>query len=109
MFANNKAVGYGANPQSGRARPAAAAAAPSTPTVMHYNVTIAGTLMHYNHAREGGSAIFFVVDAKGGTLTIRAHSRLNHNPRGTFQNAPGIFDSVNGHVTAPTIINSSVR
>ena len=56
--------------------------------------------MSDNSAREGGGAIFFVVDAGGGTLTIDT-STLHHNPSGEFQNAPGIFDEVDSVVTNP--------
>ena len=63
--------------------------------------------MRDNSAREGGGAIFFVVDADGGTLTIE-HSTLAGNPSGVFQNAPGIFDHVNSVVTQPTESGSSV-
>ena len=42
--------------------------------------------MSGNTAREGGGAIFFVVDADGGTLTID-DSTLSGNPSGAFQNA----------------------
>ena len=63
--------------------------------------------MSGNTANEGGGAIFFVVDAGGGTLTID-NSTLHDNPSGAFQNAPGIFDSVNGADTQPVESGSSV-
>ncbi len=58
-----------------------------------------------NFLCRGG--IFFVVDAGGGTLQIE-YSTLRRNPSGEFQNAPGIFDSVDGHDTPPTVIDSSI-
>jgi hypothetical protein len=64
--------------------------------------------MRDNSAREGGGAIFFVVDADGGTLTIE-HSTLAGNPSGVFQNAPGIFDHVDGHNTAPVVVDSTIN
>lgn len=73
----------------------------------HYNLIIDGTLMRDNTAREGGGAIFFVVDAQGGTLKIE-YSTLHHNPSGVSQNAPGIFDSVDGKVTKPVVIHSAI-
>ena len=73
----------------------------------HYNLIIDGTAIRGNSAREGGGAIFFVVDAGGGTLKIE-YSTLSRNPSGAFQNAPGIFDDVNGHVTRPVVIHSSI-
>jgi len=48
-----------------------------------------------------------VVDAGGGTLRVE-YSTLRRNPSGEFQNAPGIFDSVDGHDTPPTVIDSSI-
>jgi hypothetical protein len=35
-------------------------------------------------------------------------STLQGNPSGEFQNAPGIFDSVNGQVTPPDAVGSSI-
>jgi hypothetical protein len=49
-----------------------------------------------------------VVDADGGTLTIE-HSTLAGNPSGVFQNAPGIFDHVDGHNTAPVVVDSTIN
>jgi hypothetical protein len=63
--------------------------------------------MSDNGAREGGGAIFFVVDAGGGTLRIE-YSTLADNPSGVFQNAPGIFDSVDLHDTAPVVVDSKI-
>jgi len=54
-----------------------------------------------------GQRTLEVVDAGGGTLNID-YSTLHRNPSGEFQNAPGIFDSVNGHVTRPVVIDSSI-
>ncbi len=42
-----------------------------------------------------------------GTLKIE-YSTLRHNPSGQFQNAPGIFDSVNGHDVPPVVIHSTI-
>ena len=63
--------------------------------------------MRDNSAREGGGAIFFVVNAGGGTLRIE-YSTLHHNPSGEFQNAPGIFDSVDGHDIPPVVVDSTI-
>jgi hypothetical protein len=63
--------------------------------------------MESKTASYGGGAIFFVVDADGGTLTID-DSTLSGNPSGAFQNAPGIFDEVNSVVTQPAEAGSSV-
>jgi hypothetical protein len=106
LLTNNKAIGWGANP-----------AAPDTPGGGSgggiytdgdtYNLLIDGTVMSGNSAREGGGAIFFVVDAGGGTLKIE-YSTLKHNPSGEFQNKPGIFDSVDGRVTNQVVIHSTI-
>jgi hypothetical protein len=106
VLTGNKAIGWGANPASSGAPGGGSGGAIYTDGD-HYNLTIDGTIMTGNTAREGGGAIFFVVDAGGGTLQIE-HSTLHRNPSGEFQNAPGIFDSVNGHVTKPVVIDSSI-
>lgn len=46
-------------------------------------------------------------NAGGGTLRIES-SVLPGNPSGEFQNAPGIFDSVNGQDTQPVEVGSLV-
>jgi hypothetical protein len=66
-----------------------------------------GTVMRDNSAREGGGGIFFVVNSGGGTLRIES-STLQDNPSGAFQNAPGIFDSVNGQDSQPVEVGSAV-
>jgi hypothetical protein len=63
--------------------------------------------MRDNTAREGGGAIFFVVNSGGGTLRIDS-STLQGNLSGEFQNAPGIFDSVNGKEAQPVAAGSAI-
>ena len=63
--------------------------------------------MRGNTAREGGGGIFFVVNAGGGSLRIES-STLQDNSSGAFQNAPGIFDSVNGQDTQPVVAGSAL-
>lgn len=55
-----------------------------------------------------GSAVFFVVDAGHGTLTIE-YSTLHHNPAGGYDNAPEIFDDVDQKVIHPTVIHSTIN
>ena len=57
-----------------------------------YTVTIDGTVIAGNSAREGGGAVFFVSNDRTGTLRIE-HSRLRGNPNAGFQTAgyPGVF------------------
>ncbi|HEX2746047.1 MAG TPA: hypothetical protein VHN16_16830 [Streptosporangiaceae bacterium] len=107
LMTGNKAIGWGANPaQAGT--PGGGSGGAIYTDGNHYNLIIDGTVMRDNSAREGGGAIFFVVDADGGTLTIE-HSTLAGNPSGVFQNAPGIFDHVDGHNTAPVVVDSTIR
>jgi hypothetical protein len=106
VMTGNKALGWGANP-AGSGTPGGGSGGAIYTDGDHYNLTIDGSVITGNSAREGGGAIFFVVDAGGGTLRIE-YSTLRHNPSGEFQNAPGIFDSVNGHVTPPAVVGSSI-
>ena len=70
---------------------------------------IAGTAISGNTAREGGGAIFFVVDDGGGHADGSTHSTLHDNPSGEFQNAPGIFSEVDGKVVAPVVVKSTIN
>jgi hypothetical protein len=106
VMTGNQATGFGANP-AGHGTAGGGSGGAIYTDGDHYNLTIGGTVISGNSAREGGGAIFFVVDAGGGTLTID-HSTLHRNPSGKFQNAPGIFDSVDGHVTPPVVVDSSI-
>jgi hypothetical protein len=107
MFGDNQAVGFGANPaQTGTAGGGSGGAIYTDGD--NYNVTIDDCLIRNGSAREGGGAIFFVVDAGSGALMIENGSVLQNNPSGEFQNAPGIFDSVDGHDTSPVITSGSV-
>jgi hypothetical protein len=107
VFLNNRAIGWGQNPQQS-GTPGGGSGGAIYTDGNSYSVLVAGTIMRNNDAREGGGAIFFVVDNGPGTLTIR-DSRLHANPSGQFQNAPGIFDSVDGHDVPPVVINSTVN
>jgi len=106
LMTSNKAIGWGANPAS-PGTPGGGSGGAIYTDGDHYNLIIDGTVIRNNSAREGGGAIFFVVNAGGGTLTIE-YSTLHHNPSGQFQNAPGIFDSVNGHDVQPVVIHSAI-
>ena len=107
FFVNNRAVGWGQNPQQA-GTPGGGSGGAIYTDGDSYNVLIDGTIMRNNTAREGGGAVFFVVDGGAGTLTIE-NSRLHDNPSGQFQNAPGIFDSVDGHDVGPVEIQSTVN
>jgi len=106
FFGSNDAIGWGQNPkQSGT--PGGGSGGAIYTDGNSYSVLIDGTVMRYNNAREGGGAVFFVVNAGPGTLTIE-NSTLHDNSSGQFQNAPGIFDSVDGHDVPPVVIHSTV-
>ncbi len=106
-FVNNHAIGWGANP-----------AAPGTPgggsggaiyaDGKDDNMLIAGSTMTANTAREGGGAVFDVVDSGWGTLTFD-HSQLQGNTSGQFQTFPGVYYSLDGHDRVPTMVVSSDR
>lgn len=78
-----------------------------------YDLRIAGSNIQYNTAKAGGSAIFFVSNARTGRLYIDSTVSKNNTyaPSGqsspqSFQNYPGIFYLGNG---APVITNSTVQ
>jgi hypothetical protein len=106
LMTGNKAIGWGANPAAAGTPGGGSGGAIYTDGT-GYNLSVTGTVMRDNTAREGGGGIFFVVNSGGGTLQIES-STLQGNPSGEFQNAPGIFDSVNGQDTQPVIVSSSV-
>jgi predicted outer membrane repeat protein len=96
-FTGNRAIGDGANPaQSGT--PGGGSGGAIYTDGDDYTVTVEGSVITGNSAREGGGAIFFVSDDKTGTLTIE-HSKLSNNPNAGFQTAgyPGIFFLGQGH------------
>jgi len=105
-FTNNQAVGWGANP-----------AAPGTPgggsggaiylDGTDDDVLIAGTTLSDNHAREGGGAVFDVVDSGWGSLTFD-DSHLRGNVSGAFQTFPGVYYDIDGHDRPPALIDSTV-
>ncbi len=106
LLTNNKAIGWGANPAKG-GTPGGGSGGAIYTDGDHYNLVIDGTAMSGNTAREGGGAIFYVVNAGGGTLTIK-YSTLHNNPSGQFYTAPGIFDFVDGAAAQPVKIHSSI-
>jgi hypothetical protein len=106
LLAGNKAIGWGANPaQAGT--PGGGSGGGVYTDGNNYNLVINDTVIRADSAREGGGAIFCVVDNGQGALTIE-NSNLHANPSGEFQNAPGIFDSLDGHDVQPTVIDSAV-
>jgi hypothetical protein len=89
VFADNRAIGRGANP----ARPGTPGGGSGGAIYTDGNdfrVLLAGTTMTRNHAREGGGAAFFVSNDRSGVLEIRS-STLRDNPSDGFETDPGIF------------------
>jgi hypothetical protein len=105
VFTNNQAIGWGANPASG-GTPGGGSGGAIYNDGTDYNTLIAGTTMSDNTAREGGGAIFYVVDSGWGKLTLN-QSHLQHNPSGQFQTAPGVYDDTDGHDGPPVMISST--
>ena len=107
LLTGNKAIGWGQNPTQPGTRGGGSGGAIYTDGDS-YKLIIDGTVIRYNSAREGGGGIFCVVNNDHGGLTIK-YSTLHRNPSGQFENAPGIFDSRNGHDVQPTVIHSTIN
>jgi hypothetical protein len=106
VMTDNDALGWGGNPkQPGTLGGGSGGAIYNDGD--NYSLVISGTVIHNNVAREGGGAVFFVVDNDRGTLTLR-DSTLSNNPSDEFSTAgyPGIFYHSSGH---PIIINSILK
>ncbi len=106
LLTGNNAIGWGQNPaQSGTPGGGSGGAIYSDGD--SYNLVIDGSAINGNSAREGGGGIFCVVDNDQGALTVQ-DSVMQNNASGQFQDAPGIFDSLNGHDVQPTVIGSTI-
>ena len=81
-FANNTAVGQGAN--SGQGGNGGAIYNDGNEIVLD----VTSSLIENNKANEGGSAVFFVSNDKSGSITIK-DSITRNNPKGTFE-TPGL-------------------
>ena len=104
-FIDNKAIGWGANPAS-RGTPGGGSGGAIYLDGKDDNVLIAGTVMESNSAREGGGAVFDVVDSGWGALTFN-ESHLHNNVSGEFQTFPGIYYDLDGNDTVPVMIKST--
>jgi hypothetical protein len=107
VFTNNAAIGWGANPAAPGTRGGGSGGAIYLDGVDD-NATIAGTTMAGNTAREGGGAVFDVVDRGWGALTF-TQSRLRANHSGRFETFPGVYYALDGHDRKPRFIGSTVR
>jgi hypothetical protein len=105
QFTNNKAIGWGANPAA-HGTPGGGSGGAIYLDGKNDNVLIAGTVLSSNTAREGGGAVFDVVDLGYGSLTFN-QSQLSHNTSGVFQTFPGVYYDLDGHDRAPTLIDST--
>jgi hypothetical protein len=105
VFINNAAIGWGANPASS-GTPGGGSGGAIYNDGSDYRTLIAGTVMRDNSAREGGGAVFYVVDSGWGRLTLN-HSHLHNNPSDQFQTFPGIYDNIDGHDGPPVMIDST--
>ena len=103
LFTHNSTTGYGANPQ----RPGTPGGGNGGAIALDGNtmtLTLDGTLIEYNHANEGGGAVFFVSNNRTGHLVIR-NSLLLANPSDGFETNgyPGVFVLA---AAPPTVENS---
>lgn len=105
VFADNNAIGWGANPAS-RGTPGGGSGGAVYLDGRDDNVLIAGTVMDDNSAREGGGAVFDVVDSGYGSLTFN-QSHLHHDVSGQFQTFPGVYYDLDGHDRPPAMVNST--
>jgi len=104
-FTNNRAIGWGANPAS-PGTPGGGSGGAIYLDGRDDNVLIAGTVMGSNTAREGGGAVFDVVDSGWGALTFN-ESHLHDDTSGEFQTFPGVHYDLDGHDRPPVTINST--
>jgi hypothetical protein len=105
LFAGNSAIGWGANPaQAGT--PGGGSGGAIYMDGKDDDILIAGTVMERNTAREGGGAVFDVVDIGDGALTFN-RSRLHSNVSGKFETFPGVYYVVDGNHRIPEMIESS--
>jgi hypothetical protein len=100
LFSYNTAVGHGAN--SGQGGNGGAIYNDGNEIVLN----ITSSLLEFNVANEGGSAVFFVSNNMSGSITIR-DSIVRNNPRGTFEtpDLPGFYVIANGPAQ---VINSQI-
>jgi hypothetical protein len=105
QFTNNRAIGWGANPASG-GTPGGGSGGAIYLDGTNDNALIAGTVMDSNSAREGGGAVFDVVDTGWGALTFK-ESHLHNDISGAFQTFPGVYYDIDGSDRVPVMIKST--
>jgi hypothetical protein len=106
VLRSNKAIGRGANPARGGTPGGGSGGAIYTDGDA-FTVTLAGTVVEDNYAREGGGAVFFVSNDRTGTMRIE-DSTLRRNVSDGFetQGFPGIFFL---GAKNPTVTGSTLR
>lgn len=107
QFVDNKATGWGANPAASGTQGGGSGGAIYIDG-KNNDVLIAGTVMYGNTAREGGGAVFDVVNSGWGALTF-SKSHLHHNTSGEFETAPGVYYELDGKAIRPTTIASTLE
>jgi hypothetical protein len=109
VFTDNKAIGWGENPAQGDT-PGGGSGGAIYLDGVDDNVTIAGSIMTDNTAREFGGAIFDVVDSGWGDLTVK-NSHLHHdvsgNTAGQYATLPGLYYEVDGQIRRTDMIDST--
>jgi hypothetical protein len=105
VFANNAAIGNGANP-SRPGTPGGGSGGAIYLDGNRFTLDLAGSIVRDNTANEGGGAIFFVSNNRTGELRID-RSILERNPSLRFETAgyPGIFFLGAG---APQVTDSTI-
>ncbi|WP_438865780.1 hypothetical protein [Paractinoplanes atraurantiacus] len=106
VFTGNSAVGRGANPARG-GTPGGGSGGAIYLDGNNFTLSLDGTIIKGNEAKEGGGAVFFVSNDRTGTLKIR-NSTLTGNPSAGFATAglPGIFYLGRGE---PSISGSTLK
>ncbi len=106
VLSDNEAIGRGANPARG-GTPGGGSGGAIYTDGNTFTVTLAGTVIRDNRAREGGGAVFFVSNDRTGSLRITS-STLRRNRSDGFETAglPGIFFLGAGR---PSVTGSTLR
>jgi len=91
VLRNNSAIGRGANPARG-GTPGGGSGGAIYNDGNKMTLSVGGSVIQDNHAKEGGGAIFFVSNDRTGTVAI-SRSTLRRNPSAGFETSghPGIF------------------
>jgi hypothetical protein len=105
-FVDNRAIGWGANPAAHGTAGGGSGGAIYVDG-KNNDVLIAGTVLEHNTAREGGGAVFDVVNSGWGALTFD-RSHLRDNVSGAFETFPGVFYQLDGKDKRPRLIASTV-